>query len=759
MQFGHGKTRTSSSAQSLKFTLLAGAVLLYPAAALAQTQNTEAVPQAGQASPSETLDSGAAQPEGSDTSVETVRTQTDEVIVTARNYVPGVAFASKSNIPLIETPQSVSVVTRDQIDLLAFVDAQQAVRYTAGVLGEHYGPDLRYDFFTVRGFTPRQYIDGLAAPVSTTINSTGLDLYAFESLEILKGPASVLYGSAPPGGIYNETSRRPSSQFDGELQGKFGSHEYKSIAGTLTGAATSWLDLRLTGLGLDRDAERDHVSATRLLVAPTARLKLGNATTLTLLTHYQKDKVRGDTNGFLPVYGTLLPNPLGKVDRDTNLGDPENLYKRRQHGIGFDLAHRFGNGVSFRSNARLSKYRERSPTVVYGGGGLIDNDFNGVPDDYRTVRQYNFSYAEDVKAFAIDNRLSAKVQTGQVEHELLAGLDYRKVDNESAFGFVFGNTIDLFDPENTPLAPALREPGYPFGFSDLRLKQTGIYVQDHIGIGNLHFTLNGRYDWVNLRNDAAGRDVTKQEKFTYRAGANYLFPNGFAPYVSYATSFEPVLGTDQDTQEAFKPSTGRQLEGGVKYNGANLPSDFRVFATAALFKITQTNVVQTLPAITPVFGRQVGEVEAWGGELEFVARIRNQWTINGAYSYTDAEVSDSAVAVEVGAELPTTPKHKASLFLDYTIQRGTLAGLGFGFGGRHTSESAGSLPGAFNPVVYRGEQATLFDAAIHYDIPGWRFGINGSNIFDKTYVARCASASGCTYGAGRQVIATATKRF
>jgi iron complex outermembrane receptor protein len=322
---------------------------------------------------------------------------------------------------------------------------------------------------------------------------------------------------------------------------------------------------------------------------------------------------------------------------------------------------------------------------------------------------------------------------------------------------VFANRIDLYDPEYETQANP--EPGYPSAFSDLRLKQTGIYLQDHIGFGNFYVTLNGRQDWINVRNDSAEGDVTKQDKFTYRVGANYVLESGFAPYISYATSFEPVLGTDSVTGDPFKPSTGRQVEAGIKYNGANLPREFRVFATAALFKIKQRDVVQTSTAITPVFGTQVGAVEVWGAELEVVARIRDQWSINGSYSYNNSEVTKSSTVQEVGADLPTTPKHKASVFGDYTFQRGPVAGLGMGFGARYTSRSAGGLPGPFSPIVYYGERSTLFDAIVHYDLPGWRFAINGSNIFDRTYVARCAGPAGCTYGAGRQVIATLTKRL
>ena len=171
------------------------------------------------------------------------------VVVAARRYVPvGAQTANKANIPLIQTPQSISVITRDQIDLLNFIDGQQAVRYTSGVQGENYGPDLRFDFVSVRGFTPKQYIDGLAAPITTTIYSVGLDLYAFDSMDILKGPASVLYGSAPPGGIYNQTTRRASSAFGGELAAQYGTTDYKQVAGTITGAISDNASARFTGL-------------------------------------------------------------------------------------------------------------------------------------------------------------------------------------------------------------------------------------------------------------------------------------------------------------------------------------------------------------------------------------------------------------------------------------------------------------------------------------------------------------------------------
>lgn len=695
---------------------------------------------------------GASNPPQS-TPTQTVRTQANgvaEVVVTAHNYVPrGSQTASKSDIPLIETPQSISVITRDQIDLLNFVDAQQAVRYTAGVSGENYGPDLRYDFITVRGFTPRQFIDGLAAPATTTISSTGVDLYAFESLEILKGPSSILYGLAPPGGIYNELSRRASSTFGGELQAKYGSYDYKSVEGTLTGAISDRVSARMTALYLDRDAERRKVSADRLLLAPTATWKTTDRTTLTGLFYYQHDRVDGDTNGFLPVVGTLLPNPLGQIDHRANFGEPDyNFYERDQYGLGAELNHRFNNVLQFHSSTKYSNYRENSRSI-YGGGGLrVDN---------RTLDRYNFPYREKVESLATDNRLDARFATGALTHKLVFGVDYRDVRNRSAFGFTFVNPIDIYTPVYNAVPNV--DPGTPFAFSNVRLHQTGLYAQDQVALGNLFFLVGGRNDWTSLRNGLSAT-TTDQDKFTYRLGVNYVLPNGLAPYIGYSTSFEPVLGTDSVTLQNFKPSEGKQIEGGIKYNAKNLGPDVELFATLAGFDINQTNVVTVGSSITPVFGTQSGEVEVYGAEVEVVGRFFQQLSVNAAYSYNHSEVTkDLTNPASVGAQLVTTPEHKFTLFVDYTLKRGALAGLGFGSGLRYFGRSPGSLPGPFNPLVYFGEDPVLFDADIHYDTPDWRLALNASNLADERYVARCASASGCTYGAGRQVIVTLTKKF
>lgn len=715
--------------------LLLGGALLLPAMASAQTA---------------TADAAIADGEGEDagSGLQTTRNDEGDIIVTARRFVPqGAITASKTTAPLIETPQSVSVISRDQIDLLNFIDVQQAVRYTAGVAGENYGPDLRFDFLRVRGFIPVQYIDGLQAPVSDTIDNVGLDLYGFEAIDILKGSASTLYGSTPPGGIYNLTSRRPSSQTGGEFQVKYGTDDFKQAAGTVTGALTNGISARLTGLYRDRDSQTDYVNARRAYVAPAVAIDLTPDTRLTALGYYQWDRVEGDTNGFLPAAGVLFDNPVGKVRRDINLGEPDyNFYRREQWGAGYELTHRFSSALRFTQNVRWTDYSEYQQ-IIYASSLGADN---------RTVGRSNFPFADDTQQFAIDNRLDGNFATGAIEHRVLVGFDYRNYREQSAFAFLSASNIDLFNPvySTTPIAA----PTTLFPFTDVRLKQYGLYAQDQMRLGDFILTLSGRQDWTEVdRYTATPTAETDQNKFTWRAGATYLTDAGIAPYVSYSTSFLTNVGTTA-AGAPFVPSEGKQWEGGVKYDGRDLGPDLKLFATAAVFRIKQDNPLLTDP--NSIFSDiQTGQVVSKGVELELVGRFYQKLSVNAAYSYTDAKITRSAFAPEVGARLEATPKHKASLFVDYTQDRGALAGLGGGAGIRHLSSSPGVIPSTIPAVLYTSPAVTLFDATLHYDIPGWRLAINGSNIFDKRYAGRCNGPTGCFFGQSRQIIGTLTKTF
>jgi iron complex outermembrane receptor protein len=665
----------------------------------------------------------------------------EELVVYAPKYVSsGSLSALKNDTPIVEIPQSVTVISRDQIDLLNWSSVQQSVRYTAGITGENFGADERYDWLTLRGFTPVSFVDGLQAPIGASPPNTGIDLYGAEAVDILKGPSSVLYGLTPPGGIVNVRSRRPLEEFDGELELQFGNHDHKQINGDITGAFGDMVSGRLTGLYRDKETQVDHEEIERAFIAPALTFRFGDATQLTLLGYYQKDEVLGATNGFLPAFGISLPNPLGSISPSRNLGEPDyNSYDRKQYGVGYDFSHSFNDNLTLQQNFKY--FNQESEMLVVYGAGLLDANFDGTPDDYRTVLRNNFPFDEDVSAYGVDTRLQAKFETGAIQHTLLAGVDYRKYDNEQSFGFAgwFSAapytvpSIDLFDPVYG--AEIVTPPMFPF--VDQEQKQTGFYLQDQMKWGGLILTASGRQDQVDADNFGTETD---DDEFTYRVGLNYVLDNGFAPYIQYATSFQPTYGADF-FGNPFEPTTGEQVEGGIKWDGRNLAEGNRLFATVAAYKIKQDKVLVPDPDPNhPFFQVQTGEVDVDGVEFELVGRFQERFSFNASYTYTDTD----PVLVMVA-------KTKISGFVDYTFQDGTLAGLGAGVGVRYLDER--------NNNPFADESLTLWDAIVHYDTRTWRFAINGSNLSDKTYVAQCRSTVDCFFGAKRQVIGSVTYKF
>ena len=256
--------------------------------------------------------------------------------------------------------------------------------------------------------------------------------------------------------------------------------------------------------------------------------------------------------------------------------------------MGYDLEHRFSDTLTFHSNTKWSDYHEATPIGLYSGGGFVNTTDPTLPSYYRDLQQYNFSYKESVRSFATDNRIDATVHTGALRHKLLLGLDYRNIKNVAAYNFVFAGVIDAFDPVYDPAYE--KNVGYPLAYNNQSVKQTGVYGQDQIKLGQLFVMLGGRYDWVDANARLSGIKQ-KQHKFTYRLGANYVTASGLAPYISYSTSFEPVIGTDSATKQPFKPSSVRQWEGGVKYDARGLSKDVKLFATLAAFDIKQSNFV------------------------------------------------------------------------------------------------------------------------------------------------------------------------
>ncbi|WP_396616185.1 TonB-dependent siderophore receptor [Lysobacter soli] len=653
--------------------------------------------------------------------------------------------ATKTDTPIREIPQSISVVTDQQMKDRAIHGIEEAIWFTAGAQGGGYGGDPRSDWLLLRGFTPARYLDGLALAEGSGTSITRIEPYGLERVEVLKGPASVAYGAMPPGGMVNYVSKRPTDATLREVEVQVGTYDLFQLAGDFGGKLTDdgvWT-YRLTALARQSDDEIDFVHDDRYFVAPALTWKPDEANSLTLLARWQKnDTVAGA--GFLPAEGTLLPNPNGRIARNRFTGEPGfNNYDKTMTSLGWEYFHDFGGGATFRQNLRYG-VTKIDPSTSVGAFGWLTDPVTFQPVDYRTLVRYLWNTEEESKTFGVDNQLQFDFTTGAVEHTLLTGLDFRRARNDYASAFVFGApTLDLF-------APVYGSPIVEPDFSS-RTRQTqsqfGLYAQDQMKVDRWVVTLGARQDWVGTdTHEVIGGAQSHQsdDKFSGRVGVNYLFDNGFAPYIGWSQSFQPTVGTDF-FGTAFVPTTGEQTEIGLKYQ----PASNRVLATIAAYELVQENTLVVDPNHT-LYSIQQGETKVRGVELEGRWNIGNGLSVYGAYTYTDSEVTKSTDPLSLGKEIPLQPENVASLGADYTIIGGALSGLGFGAGVRYTGEHYGDAYNAWQTPSY-----TLFDASVHYEIGAWRLQLNAQNVGDKDYIATCNSGTWCYYGYPRTVTATA----
>jgi iron complex outermembrane recepter protein len=648
---------------------------------------------------------------------------------------------TKTDTPLIETPQSISVITRDQMDAQGANDVGDVLRYTAGANSEVYGTDKRAVFFQFRGFNVADeafYRDGLRLQGSEYAGFASLDPYGAERYELIRGPSSVLYGQITPAGLLNYVTKRPTEEVFREVQIEGGMVNRGGGAFDVGGPVTADGDLlfRLTGRGFHADTQVDFVDENRGYFAPALTFRPSDDTTLTVLANVQYDRF-GWSNQFLPASGTVFDNPNGRIPRSRFLGEPEwDDYEQHQESIGYLFEHRFDETFTFRQNARYA-HMENHQKGVFAAGLQADG---------RTLDRYGDAGVSFLDAVAVDTQLEVKVPTDVgVDQTLLVGVDFmRNVQSDVGKGYDVA-PIDVYDPD---YGAELTYTGDYYD-ADTVLRQIGLYAQDQIRVGDLTLVLGGRYDWAQVDTLERVNDVDEVQDdtaFTGRAGAIYQFDFGLAPYASYSTSFTPKVGTDANGTP-FEPETGEQVEVGVKYQ-PNLSKDAGVdaFVTLSAFKIWQQNILTTDPADNN-FSIQTGEVQSRGIEFEGVANFDVGLSLIAAYALTDAEITKTEDGVQ-GNTPYGIPRHKASLWADYTIQEGPFADFGFGFGVRYTGETWGNDANSFKVPDF-----AVFDAAVHYQWNDVRFQVNATNLFDKRYISPCfGDAAGCYYGERLQVI-------
>lgn len=671
----------------------------------------------------------------------------EELIVTGRLSRTS---ATKSDTPIMETARSVAIVPERLIIDRGALNLDNTLTYTAGVTGQPYGFDTRVDSVFVRGLEAPQYRDSLQS-LFGYYNNPRPDIYTIEQVEVLKGPAGALYGKGSPGGLVNIVSKRPLEETRRELLGRIGNFNYAEAAMDFTGKVddnSEWL-YRFIAVYRDTDTQVNHVEDNRRVVAPSITWRPTDRTDVTMLLNY--NKTESDVGAqFLQVYGTLFPAPNGqRIDNDAYMGDTRfNKYDAESKGATVLANHEINDIWSMEVNARYTDakadYLQAYPSFI-GGDRFVYNPDGTLYKNGTVPRDWYRGDSTSEQA-AIDVRGRADFTTGPVGHRLLTGTQYQKVTTGMAgyyalalgYNFLTGqpnNTlgdkywINVFDPVsfNAPSQQELEDTMYRKQ-PDVKSTDVGVYLSDEMSIGKWIPTLGVRYDNTDTDN---GVLTQGDDAVSASAGLLYQFNNGWAPYVSYADTFEPVIG-DNGKGQALEPQEGRQIEAGIKWE----PVQFPALITLAAFDIEQTNLADPL-SLPGTYEQQSGKAKIKGVELESQATLGDFfWQLN--VSQLDTENAD-------GYRIASVPDTQASSWLSYR-PTGEWAGFKAGAGVRYIGDSYGGMD------IYRTSSYTLGDAMIGYEWRGWDFMLNVTNINDKDFLATCLDRGDCFPGTRRTVV-------
>lgn len=651
------------------------------------------------------------------------------------------ATATKTDTPLKETPMSVSVITRDLIVDQGATTIQDALNYAAGVRPDAYGLDSRTDSIRIRGGSPDEYLDGLRKNFDYYTSNTRTEPFALERIEVLRGPASMLYGQGTVGGVVNMVSKRPQAEAQNEVGMQLGSWNRKQVQGDFTGAITDdgeWL-YRLIAVARKADTQVNHVRDDRQLLAPSLTWKPSAATSLTLQALSQRDRT-GSTSQFFPWAGTATPNPNGQIPSNTFVGEPGwDRYDNDRDSVGWLFEHGFSETLKLRQNLRYTRtdvdYRS-----LYGDSFTLPGGWAGDPVNQRLFGRFAYANLNKTKLLTVDQNVLAQLETGLVKHELLAGLDFAhyKKDTQGAFAspvYATGGTVPLIDAY-APVYGNFTPPEFgPVSTSTQR--QIGLYAQDQLRFNqNWLVTLGLRHDRArNVSEGAAaggGDDVQNHSATTKRVGLLYAASMGVSPYVSYSESFTPVanIGT-----QSFDPLRGKQWEIGVKVE----PADTGFSLNLAAYDVRELNQLQQDMSTSDY--TQLGETKARGFEVDAKASLARSLDLIASYTYT-----------ELSEKLEQMPRHQASVWGKWNLASLGTRGFSVGAGVRHL----GAYRDGAAPTI---SALTLLDAMVAWENTHWRAALTIANLSDKIYMASCGSRGDCWIGARRNAVASLSYRW
>ncbi|MBB2198812.1 TonB-dependent siderophore receptor [Gluconacetobacter sp. 1c LMG 22058] len=692
------------------------------------------------------------------------------------------ASGSKTDTPLTEIPNSIYVVTKQQIQDQQPQNIMEALRYTPGVYTDQYGTGDNGSMaingtgagtsgsILMRGFNASQFVDGL----NTRSYSAGETAFV-ERIEAVNGPASVLYGQVGAGGLVATSLKKPTDTAIHNVSvgfGNWGRYEATfDVGDNLTKSGN--LQYRVAAIGVTQGSQTDYLHYKRLGILPSIKWKIDKKTNLTLIGSYLYTPNDGINWTGYPLKGTLISNNGRYIPRSRFLGDPNvNESSATTAEFEYQFDHAFNNYFSFHQVFRYSK-SEDNMNQYY-------KDF--LSTDGNTLYRNSWASQNENENIGLDSRFIGHIPTGPVNQTLVAGMDFRKISVSQPLTYDDNDfPIDIWNPNYGGIGPNYSLTGPDMtDISNTKSNyfQKGIYFQDQIKFGRLSVILGGRQDWASASTNtyAGGGNgdgtytavhYTKTRgysasKFTWRAGFTYNFKFGLTPYFSYATSFLPQEGSYDFSGKPIAPLQGGQFEAGLKYY---IPQT-DVFLTAAAYHIKE-NHYQTTDPEHPNYSIDAGTVVSKGIELSAHANITHDLHLIASYSFTDARVTKSNTSEpsydvygnllgnvpEKGKYLRSVPRNMANLFFDYTLSKTQFRGLGLNFGVRYTGFTYSSDANSIKVPAY-----TVFDIGAHYDfgntsaaLKGLRAQLAISNLTNERYLTSCYGKASCSYGQGRRV--------
>ena len=671
----------------------------------------------------------------------------------ATGYVKGYTAkrnlsATKTDTPIIETPQSLSVVTSDEIRDRQSETLSQSLDMTPGFTSQPTSFNRTSDRFRIRGFDVESATGGSLRDGLRLQNNSydGVqEPYGLERAEVVRGAASVLYGQLSPGGLINTVSKRPSQTPYHEVNLQVGQNNRKQLSADVTGplGESDTLSYRLTLLERKSDTAADHIGNDKFYVAPALTWRPNDDTSLTLLSFYQKTETR---------FSAPLPYQLVKgvgsgryqIGRHDFIGEPDyDEMNGEMSALGYEFEHRFDEHTRLVNKLRYYEADVSWRYLQVNTGSLAASMNSGL-----LRRQYS-DRRERSRGMATDTHLESQWHFGDWSHTLLVGADGYDASYDSHNFRGTGPVLDLNTYAYGQPVVVNKDRRLDRG-SQVDTLQKGLYFQDQITFDDRWvLLLGGRHDWADQRSEmfATSKKTSQDvEATTWRAGLVYKADNGLAPYLSYSESFFPVSGTDR-TGQAFVPTEGKQYEIGIRYQ----PEGSATLLSAAVYELRQRNVL-TPDRVEPTDFVQTGEVRSRGFELEAKSDLTPNLNLIASYAYIDARITRSNTASEVGQRSEDTPYHQAALWADYRLSELGLPRMRVGGGARYkgTTQASG-VPSAM-PAY------TLYDARASYEIDSnWEVSVNANNVTNKRYTY--CEFTICRYGDERQLVSAVTYRW